>query len=194
MKYDKKYVNQHPKLDKIAFWQSTDENGWMCQWYDSPFTVNGVKYNCAEQYMMAQKAKLFNDDEVYNLIMGTRHAATMKKYGRMIKNFDSAVWDREKCNIVFQGNLNKFTQNDNLCELLLDTKDAILYEASPYDRVWGIGSDKFEKWNGENLLGFILMEVRDVIRNMKYEWHSTPGFLVHFDFPDEWKDKITLKK
>ena len=68
-------------------------------------------------------------------------------------------------------NLLKFSQNQNFKDFLLSTGDKILVEASPYDRIWGIGMLETDNraenpllWNGENLLGFALMEVRDQLR------------------------------
>jgi ribA/ribD-fused uncharacterized protein len=124
-----------------------------------------------EQYMMAEKAKLFNDSETLNLIMDETDQKTIKDLGRMVKNFNSNIWDENKYNIVLKGNFAKFSQNNNLKEFLLSTNDSIIVEASPYDKVWGIGmkqDDKnildVSKWKGENLLGFALMEVRDMLR------------------------------
>ena len=124
-----------------------------------------------EQYMMAEKAKLFNDSETLNLIMDEIDQKTIKDLGRMVKNFNSNIWDENKYNIVLKGNFAKFSQNNNLKEFLLSTNDSIIVEASPYDKVWGIGmkqDDKnildVSKWKGENLLGFALMEVRDMLR------------------------------
>lgn len=160
----------------IFFWgHSCKENvinkSCLSQWYKSDFIIDDVKYCCMEQYMMAEKAKLFNDSETLNLIMDETDQKTIKDLGRMVKNFNSNIWDENKYNIVLKGNFAKFSQNNNLKEFLLSTNDSIIVEASPYDKVWGIGmkqDDKnildVSKWKGENLLGFALMEVRDMLR------------------------------
>ena len=114
---------------------------------------------------MSQKALLFNDHKTYDMIMRDGNPANMKKYGRMVRNFNDAVWNEKKFDIVKRGNYLKFSQNSELKEMLLDTDDDILVEASPYDGVWGIKSTDSRYWNGENLLGFAIMEVRDLLRN-----------------------------
>ena len=160
----------------IFFWgHSCKENiinkSCLSQWYKSDFIIDDVKYCCMEQYMMAEKAKLFNDSETLNLIMDEIDQKTIKDLGRMVKNFNSNLWDENKYNIVLKGNFAKFSQNNNLKDFLLSTNDSIIVEASPYDKVWGIGmkqDDKnildVSKWKGKNLLGFALMEVRDMLR------------------------------
>ena len=127
-----------------------------------------MTYNCAEQYMMAEKARIFGDEEVRAQILATDSPETIKKLGREVKGFDSEVWNQHKFNVVVKGNLAKFSQNPPLMEFLKKTGSAVLVEASPYDKVWGIGmkeGDKdiedAEKWFGINLLGFALMVVRD---------------------------------
>ena len=104
--------------------------------------------------------------------MNAYSPAEYKKLGRKVKGFDATVWDEKKLDIVVEGNKAKFGQNPDLKEFLLDTGDAILVEASPYDKIWGIGLDRetalnsrIEDWNGENLLGCALMEVRDWLKD-----------------------------
>lgn len=165
MKYNKEYVDNNPDLEFTTFWKPQEKNGFMSQWWRTKIIDNdGTIYNCAEQYMMAQKAILFKDREVYHLIMTERNPSEMKRYGRMIRDFDSNIWDKHKYDIVLAGNLYKFRQNQMLKKMLLETGNSILVEASPYDEVWGIKSQDISKWNGQNLLGFILMEVRDAIK------------------------------
>ena len=121
--------------------------------------------------MMAQKALLFNDDETFNKILNVGHPSDVKQMGREIKNFDKKIWDKKKFEIVKRGNIYKFEQNPRLKDYLLQTGDKILVEASPFDTIWGIGMsqddvhiDDIYKWRGENLLGFALMEVRDLLK------------------------------
>ena len=144
----------------------------LSQWWPCKFKSNGIKYNCAEQYMMSEKAKLFKDEESFQLIMQENSQKKIKEYGRLIKNFNDEEWNKHKINIVVQGNLLKFSQNEDLKQFLIGTGDKILVEASPTDRIWGIGLDKNNpdarnplKWKGENLLGFYLMKVRDIIKS-----------------------------
>jgi ribA/ribD-fused uncharacterized protein len=121
--------------------------------------------------MMSQKALLFNDIETNSKIMKENDPKQYKELGRQVKNFSPKIWDEKKFEIVVKGNLHKFSQNENLKQFLLSTKNKILAEASPYDKIWGIGMDandkdilNQDKWKGENLLGKALMKVRDIIK------------------------------
>ena len=145
----------------------------LSQWWPCTFMSNNIVYNCAEQYMMSEKAKFFNDQQTYQLIMKESSPKIIKQLGRSVKNYNFEEWQKNKVKIVVQGNLLKFSQNEELKKFLIDTGDKILVEASPYDRIWGIGLDEnnqdaknIYKWKGENLLGFSLMEVRDIIKSI----------------------------
>lgn len=148
------------------FWK-----GPFSQWARSAFTVDGVEYTCAEQYMMHQKALIFGDTEKAQEIMDAgfnprRH----KDLGRQVKPFDPAKWNEVAKDVVYVGTHHKFKQNPELLKLLKDTKHTTLVEASPLDRIWGIGlaeNDPRAKqrttWLGTNWLGEILTEVRNDI-------------------------------
>ena len=130
--------------------------------------VNYEEYNCAEQYMMATKAKIFKDYGVLQEIMAVTDPRDHKKLGRQIKNFDSAIWDEHKEDVVYDGNLAKFTQNPAHHKALINTGSRLLVEASPYDGIWGIKMAindpeirNPKAWKGENLLGEILTALRD---------------------------------
>jgi ribA/ribD-fused uncharacterized protein len=141
------------------------------QWWVASFKdENNVSYLTAEHYMMAAKARLFNDDETLAAILIAQHPKEVKKLGRNVSNFDEVTWDEHKFDIVVKGNLFKFSQNKNLKSFLLSTQNKILVEASPFDRIWGIGlgetnpiAKSLKKWKGDNLLGFALMEVRNIL-------------------------------
>ena len=140
------------------------------QWNKKEFIVNRVEYNCAEQYMMAQKALLFRDFDAFAAIMKEESAKNQKAMGRLVKNFDSTIWDMNAKRIVFDGNYAKFTQNEDLQKLLLDTVGTTLVEASPIDKIWGIGLGEDDprslnrsEWQGLNWLGEVLVSVRDRI-------------------------------
>lgn len=139
----------------------------LSQWYPSPFIIDGVHYATAEHYMMAEKARLFNDEEVLEKILATPLPQTAKKLGRKVGGFINGVWERERFAVVVRGNLARFQQHEHLRDFLLSTGEAILVEARPRDDIWGIGVDEHDAraanvstWLGENLLGFALMEVR----------------------------------
>lgn len=149
------------------FWQDKYFNQWSsCMFMD----VEGIVYNCPEQYMMAQKALLFNDRETYAKIMSSNSPRDQKAMGRLVANFNQKIWDTYSTMIVYDGNLLKFSQNTKFREKLIETKGTILVEASPYDRIWGIGLKEddpralnMKTWQGENRLGFVLTKVRDTI-------------------------------
>jgi ribA/ribD-fused uncharacterized protein len=141
------------------------------QWWVAPFEVEGITYKTAEHWMMAGKAKLFGDTEALQKIVAMVTPAEAKKGGRQVRNFDPAAWDKHKYELVAVGNLHKFRQHPALKEFLLSTGDQVLVEASPRDKIWGIGvggenpAAKDPKlWEGENLLGFALMEVREKLK------------------------------
>ena len=168
------------KDNTILFYGHTTNKGvgpqCFSQWFPCKFTekvidednqtAGEIEYHCAEQYMMAHKALLFQDNETFAKICKVKTAKECKELGRQVKNFDQKVWDEYKEEIVVVGNYYKFTQNPNLAEYLRSTTGKVLAEASPYDKIWGIGFDRehaFEnrsRW-GQNLLGKALMIVRE---------------------------------
>lgn len=155
----------------------------LSQWWKCDFSYKDEDYNCAEQYMMAQKACLFGDMEVYDEIIKSSNPKEIKALGRKIKNFDEQIWDREKYDIVLKGNYFKFDQNKELRDYLLSTGDSIIVEASPYDGIWGIKMSADDEqvnnplnWKGQNLLGFALMEVRNEL-NRIYKHYDCIGNL-----------------
>lgn len=142
----------------------------LSQWWMCRFSVEGVEYSCAEQYMMAEKARLFGDGEMLEAILRAKHPKEMKAFGRAVKRFDQKIWSARCYELVRNGNLAKFGQNADLWAFLAGTKNRILVEASPRDRIWGIGMGKQNpdagnpmKWRGTNLLGFALTEARDIL-------------------------------
>jgi ribA/ribD-fused uncharacterized protein len=143
----------------------------LSQWWMAPFRFQGREYYTAEHWMMACKARLFGDEEILEEIFRTDSPAAAKELGRRVSGFDGKVWDQHKYEFVREGNLHKFGQHIELQKYLLSTGEKVIVEASPYDRIWGIGlragdkaSQHPDTWQGQNLLGFALMEVRDMIR------------------------------
>ena len=135
----------------IFFWGHNEKNPGeitkksLSQWYNCLFKIDGITYYTAEQYMMSQKALLFNDNETNLKIMKEKDPKTYKALGRQVKNFDPSIWDKNKFEIVVKGNTAKFSQNEELKKFLLNTNDKILVEASPHDKIWGIGMDENHK-------------------------------------------------
>lgn len=157
----------------LFFWGHTAKDGeitetCLSQWWMCPFVIDGITYSCAEQYMMAEKARMFHDEAMLEMIMKAEYPKEMKGYGRAVQNFDEKQWNSAAYSIVKKGNRAKFSQNPELWNFLKQTKGRILVEASPRDRIWGIGMGKSNPkaqdpllWRGKNLLGFALTEVRD---------------------------------
>lgn len=138
------------------------------QWFASPFTVDGVRYATAEHWMMAGKARLFDDDVALAKVLANDDPAAAKAAGRGVRGFDEARWLAQRFDLVVEGNLAKFSQHPSLRRFLLSTGDQVLVEASPVDAIWGIGlattdprATEPAQWRGLNLLGFALMVVRE---------------------------------
>lgn len=156
------------KNDFVLFW-----SGPYSQWHMAPITIDGVVYNCNEQYMMAQKAKIFKDQVAYDDIMESSDPANQKQAGRRVRGFDPDIWNAVCRDIVFRANYAKFTQNEELFRTLMDpiNDGKEFVEASKYDKIWGIGLvstdplswDK-STWQGTNWLGIAITEVRDGLK------------------------------
>ena len=185
-------IKNHENLQYLFFWKpGINEKDKSClgQWQLSNFEVDIDDYTCAEQYMMAEKARLFEDKEIEEQIMHTADPKTMKSLGKNVRGFDQTLWDNAKYSIVLNGNYYKFAQNKEMRDFLLSTCDKILVEASPLDAIWGIGLGEDNPkahnpttWRGQNILGFALMEVRDDLRQVyknynKINWEQLQNYL-----------------
>ena len=157
----------------MFFWQS---KSCFSQHFMSDFTINNITFCCGEQYMMYRKALLFHDSEMANMILGTRDPKMHKRFGRMVQNFDSEIWEENCRQIVYEANYAKFSQNEILLESLLaeEFRNKTFVEASPMDCVWGIGvrEDAARKmdpsqWRGKNWLGLELTRVRDDLLKLR---------------------------
>lgn len=174
--------------DFIYFWKHQEHKGkitkaCLSQWYPCSFEADGTVYNCAEQYMMVEKARIFGDEATRQEILLASDPAIIKKLGRKVCNFDADIWNEKSIEVVYNGNLQKFSQNQKLKDFLLSTGKSTLVEASPYDRIWGIGKSEEEKdiniphfWKGENRLGFILMEVRETLLSTVQKEYKKFGY------------------
>lgn len=161
-------------LNYLFFWGHTEKQfstvskACFSQWYPSAFTVDGIYYATAEHYMMAAKARLFDDPQVLQQILKADSPGLAKSLGRKVQGFVRETWNEHCLSIVITGNLAKFSQHPELAQFLLATDDRILVEASPVDEIWGIGLAEDSAnitnpltWRGQNLLGFALMAVRE---------------------------------
>lgn len=163
-------------LKYVFFWGHTNKEneaaGKFCfsQWFETPFTVDGITYKTAEHWMMTHKALLFGDNVMLEKIIACNTPGEAKKFGRQVQNYDGQIWDEKKRDIVNLGNIHKFNQYPIFADYLLKTGDKVLVEASPTDNIWGIGMSQNNKevenvhaWRGQNLLGFALMSARDFL-------------------------------
>lgn len=158
----------------LCFWghrprrDGAPSNACFSQWYEASFELDGIRYPTAEHYMMAEKARLFGDLDALARVLASRSPGAAKAHGREVVGFDEATWSRHRFDIVVQGNLAKFGQDERLAGFLCSTEDKVLVEASPMDSIWGIGLaadapgiQDPAAWEGLNLLGFALMAVRE---------------------------------
>ena len=123
----------------ICFHNPEEENGYLSNWYLSEFTVNGVTFSSMEQYMMYEKALLFQDQETVKKVLQTDNVAEIKALGRAVKHFDDKIWIKVREKIVYRGVLEKFRQNPEFAEKLEKTGEEIIAECAVKDRIWGIG-------------------------------------------------------
>ena len=169
-------ISKGTPIDYVFFWghrppKSGVSKSCFSQWYEAPFEADGIVYPTAEHYMMAGKAKLFHDGETLAKILTAKTASEAKKLGRLVKGFDDDIWQKHRFDIVVSANLAKFGYFPELKAFLMSTSRRVLVEASPTDRIWGIGlaandskSTDPSQWKGLNLLGFAVMEVRQQLR------------------------------
>ena len=154
------------------FFRAYGTDGYLSNFYKTDFEKDGNKFNCSEQAFMLQKCLMFEPDNTSLIkeILNETNPNKIKKLGRRVKNFDEVKWNEKRYKIMLECCKEKFDQNDKIKQKLCETNDEILYEASPYDKIWGIGYDKETAKNlspemyGENLLGKVLMELRDIYK------------------------------
>ena len=152
----------------ICFHNPSEENGYLSNWYPSRFSVNCITFSSMEQYMMYKKAVCFGDKDTADKILATNDVAKIKALGRLVANYNEKYWNGVRQIDVFEGLLAKFSQNEDLKKQLKATENCILAECAVRDKIWGIGLSmkdpkrlEIDKWNGQNLLGYALMMVRE---------------------------------
>jgi len=168
--------NKGEEIEYLFFWghqpkkDGSISKSCFSQWWPATFSKDEIEYKSAEHFMMAEKAILFGDEEIRKQIINCESPKKAKSLGRKVKNFDHSKWEENKYQIVKIANELKFTQNEALKTFLIQTENKTIVEASPVDPIWGIGLAEDNPdinnpnlWKGENLLGFILMEIRDTI-------------------------------
>ena len=165
-------------MNIICFHNPDEDNGYLSNWYLSSFTVKGVTFSSVEQFMMYRKAICFGDEAVAAQILSTSDVAKIKSLGRQVSNYDESMWNGIRQIVVYEGLLAKFSQNEELKGKLKATENAVLAECAVKDCIWGIGlsmkdPDRLNKakWNGQNLLGYALMMVRERLQQ-DYSWEQ----------------------
>lgn len=155
----------------IGFWKVSDDYGFCSNWYKADMVIDNIVFCCCEQYLMYRKALLFNDLDIAKKILASNDPKEMKALGRQVSNFDTVTWEANRDSIMEKAVLAKFMQHPDLWKQLDMTEDNIIAEASPLDRIWGIGigaNNKdlqyISKWRGLNLLGKAIMKARQTIR------------------------------
>lgn len=155
---------------------------WLSNWTTSPMLIDDVNYSCVEQYMMSMKARRFGDFEALHGIMNTSNPKEQKAIGRLVKNFNSELWDDISFEIVTRGTIEKYRQNPKLLIKLQQIGNVEFAEASPYDTIWGIGlssdnPDAFDKskWIGKNLLGLAINKAKELIEKLEEHGISVGG-------------------
>lgn len=148
----------------IFFWGDDDVYS---NFYRFEFKYKGKTFFCSEQAFMWEKAMLFGDKNIAGQILKSTHPYECKKLGRKVKNYDDKKWGKVREDIWKEILINKFS-SEPLKSEILKTKNKILVEASPYDKLYGIGLEVWDdrvldenNWKGKNLLGKILMGVRE---------------------------------
>ena len=162
----------------LCFWGHTPkqaghvDKSCFSQWYPAAFRVGEHVYATAEHYMMAQKALLFGDEDVFERVLQAAHPKEVKALGWQVRHYQQDVWEAQRFSVVKTANTAKFSKYTDLQAFLLATGERVLVEASPVDKIWGIGlaadhahAAQPQKWQGLNLLGFALMQVRIQLQN-----------------------------
>ena len=174
----KEKANKEERVNYLFFWghkkhrDGTITSNCFSQWGECEFEHEGDMFRSAEHWMMYQKAALFNDEPMASMILECESPGAARKLGRKVQGFDEKIWNTTRMEVVVEGNLHKFSQNENIKKYLQQTGNRVLVEANPVDKIWGVGLTKDsieindpQKWRGLNLLGFALMEVRNILRS-----------------------------
>ena len=156
----------------ICFHNPSEDYGFLSNWYLSDFQIDGITFTSMEQYMMYKKAACFKDENIAKQILAEKNVAKIKELGRLVSDYDEHIWNGVRQIIIYEGLFAKFSQNESLRSKLLDTKYSTLVECAVKDRIWGIGLSMTDpkrliqtEWQGQNLLGYALMMVRDRLKS-----------------------------
>ena len=166
-----KLVIAGKKVDAVFFHKPEEPCGYLSNWYPSPFDLDGIRFSSAEQYIMYRKCMLFGDEPAAKAVLATDDPEKQQAIGRNASGYMEPVWAGARQMAAFRAVMAKFSQNHNLKQKLLDTGDAYLVECAGSDRVWACGIRLADdrrynaaNWTGSNILGFLLMEVRKLLK------------------------------
>lgn len=156
---------------QILFWKPASANGWLSNWSKHPIQENGVYFKTVEHYIMYRKALLMKDSASATKILDTDMPYRVRQLGRKIVPYDEKTWASNREAIIFDAILLKVEAYPSLKVALVTSGNKTIVEASPYDKIWGVGlaaSDPRillpEYWEGTNLLGEAWMKVRAHLR------------------------------
>ncbi len=141
----------------IYFYSTTDQYGDFSNFSKQGIEIDGKRYRTAEHYFQSQK---FDSVDYRERIRLAPNASTAAKLGRSKKYPIRPDWEQIKDDVMRRAVLAKFQTNADACDLLLSTGDEEIIENAPGDYYWGCGKDG----SGQNKLGLILVEVRELIK------------------------------
>jgi ribA/ribD-fused uncharacterized protein len=147
----------------IQFYSVSDEYGCFSNFAAYPIKMKGKTWPTSEHFFQAQK---FNDRSHQDQIRKAKSPMIAARWGRDRKKKLRRDWESMKIGIMREAVLAKFTQHDDLRDILISTGDAKMVEHTSNDSFWGDGGDG----SGENWLGRILMEVREKLSEEKVKW------------------------
>lgn len=166
----------------VYFHLPEEPHGFLSNWYPSRFTLDGVQFTCAEQYIMYRKCLTFGDTESAEKILGTTDPAQHQAIAQQATGYNNTVWNGLRQVILMRALTAKFTQDEELRGALMCTGEDYLVECAHKDKIWACGEGlndeerrDIDQWSGKNILGFALMEVRNMLRMEERSSESDKG-------------------
>ena len=178
-------------MEHVFFWGTPSV---FSNWHPATFVMDDLLFANSEQAFMYYKAKCFDDTVSMDNILKTHDPKEAKKLGRLVQGFEQDIWDVYKFDVMFNVLKHKFSQDRKMYIELMSTRGKHLVEASPYDKIWGIGLSVEDatnidpdKWPGQNLLGKVL----DNLRNSFEKDNAEELGKIPWDTLDE--DSVSIK-